>query len=515
MLALLASGSALAAERYATPGGSPANACTDDAPCDFATAVQGAKDGDEVIVEKGSYTLGPGTVVDSAAISIHGMFGGPRPRLISSVVGGAALSIQNAGSTVSWLGLNAPGGSAIQLRGGLAERLVAIAGGVPDGACEVDGGTLRDSVCVATGTGAPSVLSTNGSATVRNVTAEAIGAGGIGVHASASGSASQEQLSLVNVIAHGSGHDIAADASLGASCAVSVTRSNYANAAATPPATIADDGTQQTAAPIFIDANYHQAAASPTVGHGLTDPSNGTFDFDGDARVVNGATDIGADELDLPPTVTTDPASSVHPVGATLWGLVNPGGPPTTVTFQYGTSVRYGSKTAAQQLGPVGFGVPVSMAVLGLRPGTLYHFRVIATNSQGRRYGTDSAFATPPLTLRGVSQTTSAWRVVTGTTFSFMLNDDARVLLSFTRLVAGRERHGQCHQRARRGTPCVISVEVGSLRKKGTAGPNTIRWRGRVAGHALPPGNYAVTMTAHANGASTAGHRLTFTIVAG
>ncbi len=493
LLALLTCSSALAQARFAGPAGTSTNPCTREAPCDFATAVQGAANGDEVVVLPGTYSLGPDSVTDETAIFLHGDLSGPRPQLKSSVVGAPALQVDNAGTTVRWLGLSAPGGSGLQLRSGFAEELVASAGGLTNGACEVDNATLRDSVCVASSAGAPAILSSNGTASVRNVTAEATGSSGIGIHATAA-AAGSEQLELVNVIAHGAAHDISADAPLGSSCSVTVTHSNYVTAAASSPATISDDGTQQTAAPVFSDAQYDESAASPTVARGLTNSSNGQFDYAGNARVVNGTTDIGADQLDQPPTVSTEPATMVHPLGATLWSIVNPGGLLTRLKFQYGTTVHYGSSVPAQQIGPVGFEVPVSMAVLGLAPGTRYHFRAIASSALGIRYGKGVVFVTPPLMLTNVAETMTVWRAETGTFFTFTLNDTAGVVLSFTRL-------GRRHR------------VIGTKRARGQQGQNTIAFHGRVNGKQLKPGRYVVTISARVGGASSTPRRLAFSIV--
>jgi len=98
------------------------------------------------------------------------------------------------------------------------------------------------------------------------------------------------------------------------------------------------------------------------------------------------------------PTVTTGAATSVTTTTATLNGTVNPNFGSTSVTFQYGTTIAYGSsQVAAQSPLPIGSSpVAVSAAITGLSPNQLYHFRDSATNSAGGNVGSDATFTTPP-----------------------------------------------------------------------------------------------------------------------
>ncbi|MQY63289.1 MAG: T9SS type A sorting domain-containing protein [Calditrichaeota bacterium] len=93
------------------------------------------------------------------------------------------------------------------------------------------------------------------------------------------------------------------------------------------------------------------------------------------------------------PTVVTLGATNVSTSSATLNGTVNPGRLSTTVRFQYGTSTSYGSTiTAAQSPVTGSVNVSVSAGLTGLSPNTLYHYRVVATNSAGTRNGADQTF---------------------------------------------------------------------------------------------------------------------------
>src|SRR6266487_2921586 len=99
----------------------------------------------------------------------------------------------------------------------------------------------------------------------------------------------------------------------------------------------------------------------------------------------------------LPPTgfpiVTTKPATNVATFTATLNGLLDPHGLTTSVYFQYGTTTNYGRTTAVQsQTGNTFRNIAANVG--GLAGNTTYHFRIVATNSVGTRYGNDGTFTT-------------------------------------------------------------------------------------------------------------------------
>jgi len=94
------------------------------------------------------------------------------------------------------------------------------------------------------------------------------------------------------------------------------------------------------------------------------------------------------------PVVITNPATNVTSSSATLNGSVDPHGLSTTVYFQYGRTTSYGSTTANQtKTGNTYQNVFANIS--GLSASTTYHFRIVATNSNGTRYGSDRSFTTP------------------------------------------------------------------------------------------------------------------------
>ena len=99
----------------------------------------------------------------------------------------------------------------------------------------------------------------------------------------------------------------------------------------------------------------------------------------------------------LPPTgfpvVVTNPASLITSRSATLNGTVDPHGLNTTVYFQYGRTISYGSRTPNQTKTGNNY-QNVTANISALSAHTTYHFRIVATNAVGTRYGGDRTFTT-------------------------------------------------------------------------------------------------------------------------
>jgi Divergent InlB B-repeat domain len=306
---------AAASVRYASQLGSGPQPCLQTAPCDLVTAAtgtgaDGVANGDQVVVEPGTYSLASELDIEDA-INIGGMPGQPLPTLS----GAGYLYLDNPDVYLHDLRIvsSATGVAALYMNdGGLAERVFAEStgtGGPYAAGCGVYGAVLRDSVCWGEGQGNAGIaIGVNGSGsfsdTLRNVTTVASTPGGIGLYVSSTGSALAGTINAWNVIARGTADDVEAmTGSGGNSATINLTNSNYAtindSGAATSITTPGTDG-NQTAAPVFADAgagDFHELAESPTIAAGVTDAANGTLDLDGDPRTVNGKTDIGAYEL--------------------------------------------------------------------------------------------------------------------------------------------------------------------------------------------------------------------------
>jgi uncharacterized repeat protein (TIGR01451 family)/CSLREA domain-containing protein len=97
-----------------------------------------------------------------------------------------------------------------------------------------------------------------------------------------------------------------------------------------------------------------------------------------------------------PPSAVTESATGLSSTSVILRGSVNPNGSATTYVFQFGRTTGYGSQTSSQSAGSGTSVTSVSHGIAGLRPGTLYHYRIVAQNANGRATGSDRTFRTPP-----------------------------------------------------------------------------------------------------------------------
>ncbi len=108
---------------------------------------------------------------------------------------------------------------------------------------------------------------------------------------------------------------------------------------------------------------------------------------------------LAAPAVAAAPAAATGAAGSVTYQSAVLFGTVNPGGASTEVYFQYGTTNTYGAQSAPAQLPAGTKAVPISIAISGLAAGTIYHYRMVATNATSTALGRDKAFATAKIPL--------------------------------------------------------------------------------------------------------------------
>jgi hypothetical protein len=125
--------------------------------------------------------------------------------------------------------------------------------------------------------------------------------------------------------------------------------------------------------------------------------SNTTYHF----RVVatnSLGTTAGADATlttakTLPAAATGQP-SVVKDTSAVVHATVDPNGKATTYTFQYGPSTNYGLQATAAAAGAGTTNSAVSATLGGLMAGTTYHYRVVATSSDGTAVGADATLLT-------------------------------------------------------------------------------------------------------------------------
>lgn len=102
------------------------------------------------------------------------------------------------------------------------------------------------------------------------------------------------------------------------------------------------------------------------------------------------------------PTVTDTKANSVTSTRATVNVTVNPKGAATTIHVDYGQTSGYDSATPAIAVGSGTSPVTKTVVLSGLTPGTVYHFRAVATTSVGNATTKDRTFATTTPTISSV-----------------------------------------------------------------------------------------------------------------
>lgn len=328
-----------ATQRYASPAGAGSK-CSPTEPCDIAQAIWGAGTGDEVIVNPGDYPL-TATLTEGNQITIHGVAGQPRPRLLFSGPGQNGLRLYH-GSTLRYVEVDQAAGDNGQnalaaFEGAMVDQVIAKA---PVQAVYVRDSTVSNSIAVASGTNGRAVFTAAGGAgdhttsAFRNVTAIATGSGGVPIEAYA-GTTGSATVHLVNVIAYSGPGGLSLRASTdnsGAQATITATHTNYQSADTVGSlAALVDGGGNRAEEPAFVNAaagDYRQAPGAYTIDAGLNDPMNGAFDVDGDPRVI-GTTDIGADEFVGAPTATTASAGAVTDTTASPTTQAPPATPPT------------------------------------------------------------------------------------------------------------------------------------------------------------------------------------------
>ena len=180
----------------------------------------------------------------------------------------------------------------------------------------------------------------------------------------------------------------------------------------------------------------------------------------GNSNMIN-ATTLSATG---PPVVITNPATLIASFSATLNGLVNPHGLTTTVYFQYGPTTSYGSTTSAQTKSGNTY-QSVSANISGLAASTTYHFRIVAVNTGGTRFGSDSTFTTLSATGPPVVATNPATNIASSSArlngtvdphgLTTMVHFEYGLTTSYGRTTASQTKTGNTYQN--------VSAEIDGL----------------------------------------------------
>jgi hypothetical protein len=160
-----------------------------------------------------------------------------------------------------------------------------------------------------------------------------------------------------------------------------------------------------------LPAVFEEQLAGPVdLGGGLTPRT--TYFYRVLARNASGTTPGPVEHFTTTgtPILTTASAQNLTRTTAVLSGAINPGGEQTTYRFAYAPAADYqsgapnpylnGLTTAQRVLPETDFSVhaAVPVAAIELRPGTTYHYAIVATNSTGSIVGPDVVFTTAPPT---------------------------------------------------------------------------------------------------------------------
>ncbi len=185
-------------------------------------------------------------------------------------------------------------------------------------------------------------------------------------------------------------------------------------------------------------AGYGASTAAQSAGSGfaaaavsavVTTLSPGTLYHFRIVAVSTGGTTNGRDTTfttgeatTMTPAVITSVAGNITNTSMQFYGSVDPNGSPTNYHFDFGTTTAYGTSTPDQSAGSGTSPAAVSAAVTGLTPGTLYHYRLVATNGGGTVDGSDSMATTggsvtaPPVAITSPpSSVTTTAAQLTGT----------------------------------------------------------------------------------------------------
>jgi hypothetical protein len=312
-LAVLPTSASAAFTFFASPGGFGTE-CSASTPCTVEQALALSASGDTVVLtgDKGTYGTPGSPIVPELLVPngvvVEGAAGQPMPQLYSH---GASAGIRlGTGGTLSNVAIHEEmTGEAVVSQGTISQVLALATSGA---GCRVDspGTTIVNTVCAGKfglfdvlptgfGTGAWPL-------TLRNDTIYGTAEAGM----LAVSEAPNLQITAINIIVRGAlTTDIETGQSGAGTVDVNLSHSNYAEltttlgtTTVTPPGS----GTNQTAAPIFVNAaanDFAEQQSSPTIDAGVNEAANGPFDVLGNPRTSNvrgactATTDIGAYEL--------------------------------------------------------------------------------------------------------------------------------------------------------------------------------------------------------------------------
>ena len=213
--------------------------------------------------------------------------------------------------------------------------------------------------------------------------------------------------------------------------------------------------------------------------------------------------DIGAYEV-TPPAVSAAGATAVTTTVATIHGKVTANQVHATVRFQFGKTTAYGSQTTVQTAGGA-TAVAIAAHLTGLMPGKKYHYRVVATSSDGTSKSADATFTTKALVISGLKITPTQFQPgKPGATIKYSDSAAAKTTFEILSVQPGIKQGGKCVRptKSQKGKACTRLVKVASFVHTDMQGKDSVQFSGVVNNHALTPGGYRLEATPQLNGAT-------------
>jgi hypothetical protein len=418
LLVLAAAPAGAAALAVAPVPANPNSACATGNPCSLDHALQIASPGDDIVMPAGVYTLTFQRNLNG--VDIRGVAGQDAPQIIENSIAHVVVS----GGEVRHIGVVQTGpdgvtGVSIGSGSSLEDAVVRCVNSCNPVIDVSGGGSIKN--VVATGPKSLNGIQANGTnIVVRNTTVLVGGGGSFGIQAYTNGN--DTSVDVRNSIVRGA-TDLGFIQNGGTVATLTYCWSDVrAGSTFLNGGSIVDLGHDVREEPLKIadqaGGDVHLNSDSALIDAGTVDALGGP-DLDGDPRVVGPAPDIGADEAYFaPPAAETGDASAIDTSSATLAGVVTPAGHPTTYRFEWGTTTAYGQTTADATAGNGSAAVPVTTALSGLAPDTVYHYRVVATSALGSSAGVDRVLrtaavpaATPPPPFTGTLARTKSVRL--------------------------------------------------------------------------------------------------------
>lgn len=332
LLGLIAPTSAVAAQRYAAPGGVTSGSCPQAAPCRIDRAVNLAEAGDEVLVAPGDYDVTATPLSTSQGLTVRAADSSSPPYLTSDSASSSTLVLGDQ-SAVRDLILEYTGGDARHaLAVGMGTRIERVFAS-SNGTSAIFGRSLfvSDTAAFASGVSGSALYAYGyGETIVSNATLIGTGPNSFGLALRAP-SSSLALGYVQNTIARGEGSDLSVSTDgAGSQSQLHVDYSNFRpdnTSTFGPGINTYDLGSHNqdgnAVAPLFEGTSaldVHQLSSSPTVDAGTVAPSMGSLDIDGDPRILGAAPDIGADEL-VPSVVARSPEPPPPGTPPSLTGL--------------------------------------------------------------------------------------------------------------------------------------------------------------------------------------------------